>query len=417
MSQKFAHLQPPRSAEGHVPHVSRTRGPRALTNRILSFRTWARAKKPPVEPELDDDIPLEVIAEARIGSVLCGKYRLDQLLGVGGTAAVYRATHRNSRRFAIKLLHPQLSFNTQVRVRFQREGWLANSVAHRGVVAALDDDIAEDGSAFLVMELLDGKSVESLWNRCGALPVPIALAIGDQLLDVLIAAHARSIVHRDLKPGNLFLTQEGVLKVLDFGIARLGPSAAGATTKTGIPLGTPGFMAPEQAVGRWTELGPEADIWATGATLFALISGQYVQEGETPFELLVQSTIPARSLASAAPNVPEALVRAIDRALAYDKRERYPDAASMRAALQQAYSEAFGCALDAAPRVLCDWFEQQEREVAGAQTLISGTQPTTKGRWLTGVAVTLLLASLAGAGLWYCWQPSVWEDVVKLLAV
>src|SRR6202035_1262725 len=110
---------------------------------------------------------------------------------------------------------------------FLREGYAANSVRHPGAVAVLDDDAAEDGGAFLVMELLEGAPLEELWERWDRrIPLACVLAVGQQLLDVLAAAHAKGIVHRDIKPANLFVTREGVLKVLNFGIARLAESSA-----------------------------------------------------------------------------------------------------------------------------------------------------------------------------------------------
>src|SRR5215831_9583150 len=104
-------------------------------------------------------------AKARLGTVLRDKYRLDRVLGVGGMAAVYKATHRNSAEYAVKMLHPELSLDNEIRTRFLREGYAANSVKHPDAVRIHDDDVAEDGSAFLVMELLDGVSVEDLWER------------------------------------------------------------------------------------------------------------------------------------------------------------------------------------------------------------------------------------------------------------
>src|SRR5215831_6057576 len=123
-------------------------------------------------------------------------------------AVVYAVTHRNNKRFAMKMLHPELSFVEDVRRRFLREGYVANTVEHPGAVAVVDDDVAEDGAAFLVMELLEGSSVEEVWEQNnGKLPADMVLRLGRQTLDVLVAAHAKGIVHRDLKPANLFLTK------------------------------------------------------------------------------------------------------------------------------------------------------------------------------------------------------------------
>jgi serine/threonine protein kinase len=137
-------------------------------------------------------------------------------------AVVYSATHRMQKQFAVKMLHPELSLREDLRQRFLREGVAANSVKHPGAVAVTDNDTTEDGAAFLVMELLEGDEVQRLCEMYGGrMPVERVLAIAHQLLDVLAAAHVKAIVHRDIKPANLFVTYEGQLKVLDFGIARV----------------------------------------------------------------------------------------------------------------------------------------------------------------------------------------------------
>ncbi len=168
-----------------------------------------------------DPSDLAMRAQARVGSTLHGKYRIDSVLGIGGMGVVYAATHRNTKRFAVKMLHAELSHNADIRTRFLREGYAANSVGHPGTVSVLDDDVAEDGAAFLVMELLDGAGVEDLCEKYrGRLPVRASVVIVEQLLDVLASAHVRGIVHRDIKPANIFLTRDGTLKVLDFGMRR-----------------------------------------------------------------------------------------------------------------------------------------------------------------------------------------------------
>src|SRR5580704_2380488 len=170
----------------------------------------------------------------RVGTVLRGKYRLDRVIGAGGMAVVYKATHRNHAEFAVKMLHPELSIREDIRSRFLREGYEANAVKHPGAVLVVDDDVAEDGAAFLVMELLDGVSCDQLWGSVGKrIPPELASAITLQLLDVLAAAHEKGILHRDIKPANLFLTRAGVVKVLDFGIARAREAIVGAQAATG----------------------------------------------------------------------------------------------------------------------------------------------------------------------------------------
>jgi serine/threonine protein kinase len=284
-----------------------------------------------------DDVGVQ--ARARLGTVLKGKWTLDSVLGVGGMACVYAATHRNQSRVAIKMLHPDIALYAEVTSRFLREGYVANAVEHPGTVKVLDDDVTDDGVPFLVMERLNGETLDARLERLGPLPPEDVVLIADQLLDVLAAAHSRSIVHRDLKPENLFLTDDGRLKVLDFGIARLRELSAGTSTATrmGSLLGTPTFMASEQALGRWSEVDGRTDLWAVGATLYTLLTGHFVHEGVTLQEQLVlAATRPAASLRQVAPEVSAEFAAVVDRALCFGKAERWPDARSMQAAVRAA---------------------------------------------------------------------------------
>jgi serine/threonine-protein kinase len=249
------------------------------------------------------------------------------------------------------MLHPELSLNDNVRSRFLREGYAANSVKHPGVVLVVDDDVAEDGSAFLVMELLNGATVDEIGTALGGrLALDAACAIAVEVLDVLGAAHERGILHRDIKPANVFVTREGGVKVLDFGIARVRDSmATGAhVTSTGMLLGTPAFMAPEQVTGRPSDIDARVDLWAVGATIFNLVSGHMVHEAETGPQLLVLlATQPPRSLQAVQPEAPPAIAAVVDRALCFDKQRRWQTAAEMRDALRAACVQSFG---DFAPR-------------------------------------------------------------------
>jgi serine/threonine-protein kinase len=276
--------------------------------------------------------------QGRIGAVIKDKWRIDARLGSGGMATVYAATHRNGNRVAIKMLHPDFSREPTVRARFLREGYVANAVGHQGTVRVLDDDVTEDGSVFLVMELLEGESLEVRRERLGGrLPVEEVFTVGDQLLDLLTAAHSKGIIHRDIKPENVFVTNEGAVKVLDFGIAQMRHLAA-EITGTGLMLGTPDFMSPEQAGGKRDEIDARSDIWAVGATMFTLLSGESVHRAETLRDhIIALSTTPARSLAGVAPWVPSHLVAVVDRALELRKDRRWPDARAMQDALRWAY--------------------------------------------------------------------------------
>jgi eukaryotic-like serine/threonine-protein kinase len=277
--------------------------------------------------------------QGRIGAVIKDKWRIDTRLGSGGMATVYAATHRNGNRVAIKMLNLDYSRDPSVRARFLREGYVANAVGHPGAVKVLDDDMAEDGCAFLVMELLEGESLEARRERVGGrLPMQEVFTVGDQLLDLLAAAHPKGIIHRDIKPENVFITHDGSVKLLDFGIARMRESSNVERTGTGLMLGTPDFMSPEQASGRSETIDTRSDLWSVGATMFTLLSGQSVHVSQTLRDhLYATATMRARSLAQAAPHVARPLVGVVDRALELDKERRWPDARAMQDALRWAY--------------------------------------------------------------------------------
>jgi hypothetical protein len=291
-------------------------------------------------------------ARARVGTTINQKYRLEQLIGSGGMASVYEAVHQNNgNRVAIKMLHARLSISTDLHTRFLREGYVANKVGHRGAVRVLDDGTAEDGSVFLVMELLEGETLRARFERSGhQLPATEVCELTCQLLDVLAAAHAKGVVHRDLKPDNLFLTREGVLKVLDFGIARLAEAgAAHGATQTGRMMGTPAFMPPEQALGRTRQIDGQTDLWAVGATMFTLLSGQYVHDAETMEEMLIWAgSRAARSVLTVSPGLAPAIAAVIDRALTSAREERWANAHAMETALAEAYQATYGMPIAAA---------------------------------------------------------------------
>ncbi len=270
-------------------------------------------------------------AKARIGKTIKGKYRLDSMLGIGGMATVYGATHRNGSRIALKILHSEFARDDAIRDRFLREGYVANKVDHPGRVAILDDDVSEEGDAFLVMELLEGEELQKLWKRYSRkVPVPEALEIGAQALDVLHAFHEVGVVHRDIKPANIFVTKEKVVKLLDFGVARM-REAGGDKTRAGTALGTPSFMAPEQAMGLTDGVDGRADVFSIGATLYAILSGQRLHQGRSDNEaFILAATQPAPSLARVAPDLPVEIIALVDKALAWDPRNRFESAASMR---------------------------------------------------------------------------------------
>lgn len=286
--------------------------------------------------------------ERRVGGVIDGRWRLDRVIGSGGMGAVYRARHRNGRVAAIKIMHSELAHRADLRERFFAEGRVANLISHPGAVAILDDGLTEEGEPFLVMELLTG---ETLWDRRirdrKRRDIAEALIVTNQILEVLIVAHAAGIVHRDIKPENVFVTEDGEIKILDFGVARLAESPASGSrrrsnTQAGDAVGTPAFMAPEQARGELLRVDARSDVWSVGATLFFMLSGRCVHQAVSPMdELLAAMNDRAPSLAEVVPDIPHCIATLVDRALAYEPERRFCDAVDMQRAVQAAYAELF----------------------------------------------------------------------------
>jgi serine/threonine-protein kinase len=287
-------------------------------------------------------------AQARVGCVLDDKWTLERLLGVGGMAAVYDARHRNGARAAVKVLHADLSRLKDVRERFLREGYAANRVEHAGAVKVLDDDVVdsgpESGTAYLVMELLEGQSLQDRLERGPPVGELEFLSIAASVLEVLEAAHSRGVVHRDLKPENLFLARaeppstDDRVKVLDFGLARLVQGQA--ITSYGLALGTPSFMSPEQAAGRIDEIDGRTDLFALAATGFRICAGRRIHEAANPVDLVRKmANVAAPRIRSVRPAVSVPCARVIDRALEFRREDRYETASAMREDVKRAIAE------------------------------------------------------------------------------
>ncbi len=279
---------------------------------------------------------LGALAESRVGQVVGDRWRLESVIGVGGTASVYAARHRNGREAALKVLHPELARDVRSRKRFLREAYAANRVGHPGAVAVIDDGEMPDGTPFLLLELIAGKPLGDFVRDGSRLPVSEVVAIGVGILDVLAAAHDAGVVHRDIKPSNVIVTPDRRIKVLDFGIAKFHDAADHdpLVTRSEAALGTPAFMSPEQSAGRSSEVDARSDLWSLGATLFALLTGRFVHVGASSNELLIASaTVPARSIASLRDDLPPSVVSAVDRALALERTKRWPNARAMKATL------------------------------------------------------------------------------------
>lgn len=224
----------------------------------------------PEEPEERD---------ALLGSVLAGRYRIEEQIGSGGMGAVYRAEHVHMRKaVAVKVLHHEMTAIPEVVARFEREAVAGGRIDHPHVVAASDFGKLEDGSFYLVLEFVEGQSLGKLVNTMGALAPQRALHIARQIVEALQAAHALGIVHRDLKPDNVMLVEKDgdpdYVKVLDFGIAKIKVEEATeqpALTKIGTVFGTPEYMSPEQARGELVDA--RADLYTVGVILYEMLAG------------------------------------------------------------------------------------------------------------------------------------------------
>ncbi len=278
-------------------------------------------------------------AESRLGQVVAGKYRIERLLGRGGMGEVYEARHvLLGRRFAVKFLHAHLARGERAGSRFLREARAAGSLDSPHIAAVLDFDTAPDGSPFLVMEYLTGESLNVTLLREGRLPLARAIAILLQVCDGLEVAHRAGIVHRDLKPDNLLLTHQkdgtDSVKILDFGIAKLvDGDADGNVTQSGAVLGTPFYMAPEQARGD-KAIDLRVDVYALGVLAYELLSGQKPHPGDGHNAILAHIlTQPITPLNELRPELPPALVAVIQQALAFEPARRPASAALLAAAL------------------------------------------------------------------------------------
>lgn len=279
------------------------------------------------------------------GQVISDKYKLLRLLGDGGMGAVYEAEHLNlGTRVAIKVLHPDLARRTGIAERFLQEARISAQIRSPHVVQVTDVDRTPEGVAYLVMELLEGEPLSGVVKRERRLAVPAACAYAAQILEALEAAHALGVIHRDLKPDNVFVTFQGgrpVLKLIDFGIAKLKTAQAGQTknlTVAGMLMGTPEYMAPEQAYSA-DKVDVRADLYAVGVMLYEMLSGQPPATADDPRVLILKiergEVVP---LVQAAPGIEPPLAGLVHRAMAPRPEMRFASATEMRLALEDVLS-------------------------------------------------------------------------------
>jgi serine/threonine protein kinase len=271
----------------------------------------------PLEDAPSDEDPL-------VGQLLDGNYEVLRVIGEGGMGKVYEARHTrlHTKRFAVKLLHHELAREPEVVTRFQREAEAASALTHPNVVGVYDVNTSADGRPYIVAELLEGEELGKYLDRLGKLPVAEAVHIVRQVCRALGAAHACGIVHRDVKPENIFLAgPQATVKVLDFGISKVAEFSDGLT-KTGTVMGTPDYMAPEQA--RGDRVDARADIYAVGAILYRALTGRKPFDGLDPMAILtaVLTQEPGRP-STLEPSIPLSLELIVQRTMAKSPAERF----------------------------------------------------------------------------------------------
>ena len=267
-------------------------------------------------------------------TVIAGRYELGERLGYGGMSTVQLAVDRRlERQVAVKLLAEHLADDSQFVSRFRREALAAARLVHPNIVQVFDFGLDEaSGRHYIVMEYIQGRSGAEILREETRLGVADTLELVDGACRGLAHAHRMGVVHRDVKPGNILRSDEGAVKLADFGIAKAMVGQTSQITQAGSVLGTAAYLAPEQASG--AEVGPPADLYALGVVTYQLLAGRlpYDASSLTELALMQQREYPIR-LDEVAGEVPQALALAVEKALALEPEQRYPSADEMRVAL------------------------------------------------------------------------------------
>ena len=277
-----------------------------------------------------------------------GPYEVTAKIGEGGMGEVYRARDTKlNREVALKILPEAFGRNPDRLARFQREAQVLSSLNHPGIAAIYGPEVAE-GIRALVLELVEGPTLADRINQ-GPIPLEEVLPIARQIAEALEAAHAAGIVHRDLKPANIKVRADGTVKILDFGLAKAldpspegdpaqPPTLAAATTEIGVIMGTVAYMSPEQAKGK--PVDKRADIWAFGAVLYEMLTGQKSFAGEDVSDTLASVLKTDPEWNAFPPNTPARLCQLVQACLQKDPRQRVHDMADVRLAMEGAFENA-----------------------------------------------------------------------------
>ena len=270
-------------------------------------------------------------------ALAAGRYQLRDLLGEGGMASVHLAYDAVlDRQVAVKTLHTELGREQAFRERFRREAQAVAKLTHTNIVSVFDtgeDDVEGMTTPYIVMEYIEGRPLGSVLDedvrQYGAMPADKALKITADVLAALEISHEMGLVHRDIKPGNVMMTKRGVVKVMDFGIARAMQSGVTSMTQTGMVVGTPQYLSPEQALGRGVDA--RSDLYSVGIMLFQLVTGRLPFEADSPLAIayahVQEEPVAPSSINRSLPPAVDALVA---RALRKNPNERFPSAESMR---------------------------------------------------------------------------------------
>ncbi|QDV33771.1 serine/threonine protein kinase [Tautonia plasticadhaerens] len=276
----------------------------------------------------------------RPGGLIIGRYIILEKLGAGSMGRVYKAQHRMMNRIsALKIIAPEISNNQRVVARFQREMRLVGKLNHPNIIQAFDAD-KDRGILYIAMEYVDGDSLGQRLRSKGVIPPETLAEYASQAALGLQHAHERGIIHRDVKPSNLLLGTQGVIKVLDLGLATLHEADEDAQFKTadGVAVGTIDYMSPEQACGR--DVDPRSDLFSLGCTMYHLLTGRLPFPGNSPVERLGARITGAHvPIPSVKPETPRRLVEVMDRLLANSPGDRYGSAAEAAEALHSVFQK------------------------------------------------------------------------------